>query len=69
MTDLTTTRRFRINESTEVLLSDTVGLILKLPTHLIEAFKYKFFTLTLESLSYLSDHIFNFVLIAFIIAL
>ena len=35
----TTTRRLRIDESTEVLLSDTVGFIRKLPTHLIEAFK------------------------------
>ena len=43
----TTTRRLRIDESTEVLLSDTVGFIRKLPTHLIEAFKA-----TLEELSY-----------------
>ena len=43
----TTTRRFRIDETTEVLLSDTVGFIRKLPTHLIEAFKA-----TLEELSY-----------------
>lgn len=43
----TTTRRFRIDEMTEVLLSDTVGFIRKLPTHLIEAFKA-----TLEELSY-----------------
>ena len=35
----TTTRRFALDESTEVLLSDTVGFIRKLPTHLIEAFK------------------------------
>ena len=35
----TTTRRLRIDESTEVLLSDTVGFIRKLPTHLVEAFK------------------------------
>ncbi|MBR5094893.1 MAG: GTPase HflX, partial [Oscillospiraceae bacterium] len=35
----TTTRRLRVDESTEVLLSDTVGFIRKLPTHLIEAFK------------------------------
>ena len=43
----TTTRRLRIDESTEVLLSDTVGFIRKLPTHLIESFKA-----TLEELSY-----------------
>ncbi len=43
----TTTRRLRIDESTEILLSDTVGFIRKLPTHLIEAFKA-----TLEELSY-----------------
>ena len=43
----TTTRRFRIDESTEVLLSDTVGFIRKLPTHLVEAFKA-----TLEELRY-----------------
>ena len=43
----TTTRRLRIDESTEVLLSDTVGFIRKLPTHLIEAFKA-----TLEELSF-----------------
>lgn len=43
----TTTRRFRIDETQEVLLSDTVGFIRKLPTHLIEAFKA-----TLEELSY-----------------
>ncbi len=43
----TTTRRFRLDESTEVLLSDTVGFIRKLPTHLVEAFKA-----TLEELSY-----------------
>lgn len=43
----TTTRRLRINETQEVLLSDTVGFIRKLPTHLIEAFKA-----TLEELSY-----------------
>ena len=38
---------FRIDETQEVLLSDTVGFIRKLPTHLIEAFKA-----TLEELSY-----------------
>ena len=43
----TTTRRFRLNERLEVLLSDTVGFIRKLPTHLIEAFKA-----TLEELQY-----------------
>lgn len=43
----TTTRRFRLNERQEVLLSDTVGFIRKLPTHLIEAFKA-----TLEELQY-----------------
>lgn len=43
----TTTRRLRINEVQEVLISDTVGFIRKLPTHLIEAFKA-----TLEELSY-----------------
>lgn len=43
----TTTRRLRIDETQEVLLSDTVGFIRKLPTHLIEAFKA-----TLEELSY-----------------
>ncbi|MCR5575630.1 MAG: GTPase HflX [Oscillospiraceae bacterium] len=35
----TTTRRLRVDELQEVLLSDTVGFIRKLPTHLIEAFK------------------------------
>ncbi len=43
----TTTRRMRIDETTEILLSDTVGFIRKLPTHLIEAFKA-----TLEELQY-----------------
>lgn len=43
----TTTRRLRIDELTEVLLSDTVGFIRKLPHHLVEAFKA-----TLEELSY-----------------
>ena len=43
----TTTRRMRVDETTEALLSDTVGFIRKLPTHLIEAFKA-----TLEELSY-----------------
>ena len=35
----TTTRRMKINDREEVLLSDTVGFIRKLPHHLIEAFK------------------------------
>lgn len=43
----TTTRRLHIDETQEVLLSDTVGFIRKLPTHLIEAFKA-----TLEELRY-----------------
>ncbi|MBR7081670.1 MAG: GTPase HflX [Oscillospiraceae bacterium] len=43
----TTTRRLRIDASTEVLISDTVGFIRKLPHHLVEAFKA-----TLEELSY-----------------
>lgn len=43
----TTTRRLSLDETTQVLLSDTVGFIRKLPTHLIEAFKA-----TLEELKY-----------------
>jgi GTP-binding protein HflX len=43
----TTTRRLRLDETQEVLISDTVGFIRKLPTHLIEAFKA-----TLEELSF-----------------
>ena len=43
----TTTRRLRLDEMQEVLMSDTVGFIRKLPTHLIEAFKA-----TLEELKY-----------------
>ncbi|MBQ5523788.1 MAG: GTPase HflX [Oscillospiraceae bacterium] len=43
----TITRRFRIDETQEILISDTVGFIRKLPTHLIEAFKA-----TLEELSF-----------------
>ena len=43
----TTTRRLRIDEAQEVLLSDTVGFIRKLPHHLVEAFKA-----TLEELSF-----------------
>ena len=42
-----TTRRLRLNERQEILLSDTVGFIRKLPTHLVEAFKA-----TLEELCY-----------------
>lgn len=42
-----TTRRLRISETQEVLLSDTVGFIRKLPHHLISAFKA-----TLEELAY-----------------
>ena len=43
----TTTRRLKLDETTEVLLSDTVGFIRKLPHHLVEAFKA-----TLEELRY-----------------
>ena len=43
----TTTKRFSISDTQEVLLSDTVGFIRKLPHHLVEAFKA-----TLEELSY-----------------
>ena len=43
----TTTRRLRLNDQQEILLSDTVGFIRKLPTHLVEAFKA-----TLEELKY-----------------
>ena len=43
----TTTRRLRLDEAQEVLLSDTVGFIRKLPTNLVEAFKA-----TLEELQY-----------------
>ena len=42
-----TTRRFSISANREILLSDTVGFIRKLPTHLVEAFKA-----TLEELKY-----------------
>ena len=42
-----TTRRFSPADGTEILLSDTVGFIRKLPTHLVEAFKA-----TLEELTY-----------------
>lgn len=43
----TTTRRLKIDAVTEVLISDTVGFIRKLPHHLVEAFKA-----TLEELCY-----------------
>ena len=43
----TTTRRMSISETQEILLSDTVGFIRKLPHHLVEAFKA-----TLEELAY-----------------
>lgn len=43
----TTTRKLQISETQEVLLSDTVGFIRKLPTHLVAAFKA-----TLEELRY-----------------
>lgn len=42
-----TTRKLRISDTQEVLLSDTVGFIRKLPHHLISAFKA-----TLEELAY-----------------
>ena len=42
-----TTRRFSLAPGQEILLSDTVGFIRKLPTHLVEAFKA-----TLEELQY-----------------
>jgi GTP-binding protein HflX len=43
----TTTRSMSLNASQTILISDTVGFIRKLPTHLIEAFKA-----TLEELKY-----------------
>ena len=43
----TTTRKLVLDDTLEVLLSDTVGFIRKLPHHLIEAFKA-----TLEELAY-----------------
>lgn len=43
----TTTRRLKVSDHLEVLLSDTVGFIAKLPHHLVEAFKA-----TLEELQY-----------------
>ena len=43
----TTTRQLTVSDTTEVLLSDTVGFIDKLPHHLVEAFKA-----TLEELQF-----------------
>jgi len=43
----TTTRRLKLDEVGEILLSDTVGFIQRLPHHLVEAFKA-----TLEELCY-----------------
>ena len=43
----TTTRYLRVSDTLEVLVSDTVGFIRKLPHHLVEAFKA-----TLEELQY-----------------
>jgi GTP-binding protein HflX len=43
----TTTRQLQVSETLEVLLSDTVGFIAKLPHHLVEAFQA-----TLEELQY-----------------
>jgi len=43
----TTTRRLMVSDTLEVLISDTVGFIRKLPHHLIDAFKA-----TLEELKY-----------------
>jgi len=43
----TTTRKIRLDEAGEILLSDTVGFIQRLPHHLVEAFKS-----TLEELTY-----------------
>ncbi len=43
----TTTRQFAVSDTCQVLLSDTVGFIAKLPHHLVEAFKA-----TLEELAY-----------------
>ena len=43
----TTTRQLSVSDTTDVLLSDTVGFIAKLPHHLVEAFKA-----TLEELEY-----------------
>jgi len=43
----TTTRRMKVSETQEALISDTVGFIRKLPHHLVDAFKA-----TLEELKY-----------------
>ena len=43
----TTTRRLTVSDTVDVLISDTVGFIRKLPHHLVEAFKA-----TLEELKY-----------------
>lgn len=43
----TTTRRMNVSDTQEILLTDTVGFIRKLPTHLVAAFKA-----TLEELAY-----------------
>ncbi len=43
----TTTRRLKISDTAEILISDTVGFIRKLPHHLVDAFKA-----TLEELTY-----------------
>ena len=43
----TTTRRLKVSDHLEILLSDTVGFIAKLPHHLVEAFRA-----TLEELEY-----------------
>ena len=43
----TTTRRMKVSDTQEVLISDTVGFIRKLPHHLVNAFKA-----TLEELKY-----------------
>jgi len=43
----TTTRHLKVSDTMEVLLSDTVGFIRKLPHHLVDAFRA-----TLEELSY-----------------
>ena len=43
----TTTRRFFVSDTTQALISDTVGFIRKLPHHLVDAFKA-----TLEELKY-----------------
>ena len=40
-------RKFKLNDKTEVLISDTVGFVRKLPHHLVEAFKS-----TLEEVKY-----------------